>query len=142
MQDKGISAVPSYTLVTKLSLMDRAALSSLIRQAGADALLIARLVSVDKEETLVPPRVEVIPAGGFPDASGYYRATFQHVYVPGYLRIDTVVRIDCKIFAAANERLVWAGTTRSFNPDSSEQVTRELAELVYKELRKSGLLKK
>jgi len=53
---------------------------------------------------------------------------------------DKVVSLESKVFAAADERLLWAGETKSFNPESAASVASELADLVVRDMAKSGLL--
>jgi len=142
LEKKGVQGIPGYRLVPDLKLVDdKQRLKRLITEAGADSILIARLKGVDKEKTYVPPRTEFVPAMGMGYGYyGYYHVSYQAVYQPGYTRVDTVVSLETKLFASVDERLLWAGETRSFNPDSASSVARELADVVVKDIANSGLL--
>ena len=144
LQEAGVEAIPGYRLIPEpQSVDDEAKLKRLVKESGADGVLIARLKGVDKEETYVPPRTDFVPAMGLGYGYyGYYHMSFQAVYQPGYTRTDTIVRLETQLFSAAEEKLLWAGETRSFNPGSAATVARELAQLVVKEMRESGLLGK
>lgn len=137
----GHQGVPGYRLMPDLKdYDDKAKLAKVVSDAGVDAVLVATLQAVDKEMSYVPPRVEWIPTLGS-GYYGYYHSSYMAVYQPGYERIDTVVRLETRVFTAQDERLVWAGNTESFNPSSSEKVIRELAEIVVSDMKKSGLVR-
>lgn len=142
LQKAGAEGVPGYRLIPDPKVVDdEAKLKRLVDDAGVDGVLIARLKGVDKEQTYVPPRAELVPAMGIGYGYyGYYHMSFQAVYQPGYTRTDTVVRLETQLFAAADGKLLWAGETRSFNPDSASTVARELADLVVGDMQNSGLI--
>ena len=143
LQEAGVDPVTGYRLIPDPAVADdREKLKGLVAAAGVDGVLIARLKGVDREETYVPPRTEVVPSMGLGYGYyGYYHMSFQAVYQPGYTRTDTIVRLESQLFSAGDGKLLWAGETRSFNPDSASTVARELAELVVKDIRRSGLIR-
>jgi len=139
----GHPAVISYDRVTDLKAHDdKAKLKAVVEAVGADSVLIAQLVAVDKEERYVPPSVDYVPSMGMGFGYyGYYHSYYQPVYRPGYKTLDTIVRIETRVFAVSTEAMVWAGNTESFNPSSAANVIRELTDAVVGDMRKSGLLK-
>jgi hypothetical protein len=137
------SAIPSYQLMPEIrSVDDRDEIAAIVEQAGADSVIIATLKGVSKEERVVPPSVDYVPSIGFGYGMyGYYGMSHQAVYRPGYTTIDTVVHLETRVFAASSEEMVWAGNTKSFNPESAQKVVGEVASLVIGDMQKSGLLK-
>ena len=133
--------VASYQLMPDLKdYDDKIKLAEVVGKAGVDSVLVATLQAVDREKSYVPPRIDWVSTMG-PGYYGYYHSSYAAVYQPGYERVDTIVRLETRVFTAQDEKLVWAGYTESFNPSSAEKVIRELAEIVVTDMKKSGLVK-
>ena len=103
-----------------------------IEKSGADAVLLAKLVSIDKTQTQVPGRVDYVPRfGGYGYGyHSYYGRAYDTIYSPGYIKTDTIVTLETTVYDAETEKMVWAGGTKSFNPNSAKKVVREYAELI------------
>lgn len=112
-----------------------------VNRSGADAVMIARLKGVEKNEKFMPPRVEYVPSMG--DRYGlyeFYGADVEPVVRSGYTITDTIVSLEVILFDAASQQMVWQGITRTLNPESGEAVTRDAAGVIIRELKKAGLL--
>jgi len=72
---------------------------------------------------------------------GYYRSSYQAVYQPGYTVTDTIVSLEIRLYAAATEKMVWAGTTESLNPGSIDKIIKETADVIGSDMREHGLIK-
>lgn len=138
----GRQGVASYVYMPSLEeYQERDKLHAVVKKVGADAVLVTTLKAVDKEKEYVPPRTDWVP--GVPVGYGYYGYYYQAmrpVYTPGYTRTKTVVRLETRVFSVAEEKMVWAGNTESFNPSSSSKVIREIAKLVVEEMQSAGLI--
>jgi len=119
----------------------RESLQAAVRKAGADLLIITSLIAIDKKEHYIPPRFDYAPTFGM--GYGYYRysAMSMHaMYVPGHTRTDVTVRLEVTAFDVASEKMIWAGTTHSFNPSSAKSVIRENITLIMKTMQRAGIL--
>ena len=47
---------------------------------------------------------------------GYWGYGWGAVYDPGYLRTDTVVMVETLIYSVTQDKLVWAGHSKTTNP--------------------------
>ena len=147
---KGVEGIVSYAVMPTLpDENDEEAIKTIVAEAGVEAVLVARLTSVDEEESYVPPRVDYLPAyGGYYGPPGrygrgyygYYRHSYQVVYQPGYTTTNTVVRLETRVFSENDGQLLWAGDTESFNPSSAETVIRELTSIILKDMQAGKLL--
>ena len=54
---------------------------------------------------------------------------------------DAVLRIDNKLFEVASEKMIWSGKTKSFNPDSANEVIEELERLIVRNMKSNGVIK-
>ncbi len=135
--------IESYTVLPDLEAVDeKAEVLAAIDKTGADGVLFVTLQGVNKEKREVPPSYDYVPTVGFGYGMyGYYGASYSAVYRPGYTVTDTVVRLDIKLFNAASEKMVWAGKTESFNPTSPKSVISGLANVLIKDMKKSGVVK-
>jgi hypothetical protein len=140
----GVQAVPSYTLIPNPEDFDEEKeVAAAVKQAGVDAVLIAELKALDKEEKYVPPRVDWAPGPGMYGGGfyGHYYQSYQTVYRPGYKKLDTIARVETTLYTTADNKLIWAGKTESMNPDSARSAIKEIAQTLTKDMKQRGILK-
>ena len=66
-------------------------LKTQVKTFKIDAVIVSRLVKVDKHTTYIPGTAYVIPYPYYSSFYGYYGAVYPVVYTPDYLREDTTV---------------------------------------------------
>ena len=122
--------------------MDENYLKGQVRDHKIDAVLVTRLIKLDKSTTYVPGASYAVPYTYYNSLWGYYGPVWRQVYTPGYLRNDTSVRIETNFYSTATEgaELIWTGTSESFNPRSAKDTIKGVVKLVAKELTKKNLL--
>ena len=140
----GLEAVPGNTIFFRphSGELDRDYLEGQIRDFKIDAVLVSRLVKVDKTITNIPGYSYAVPYAYYRSFYGYYGTVYRQVYSPGYLREDTAVRVETNFYSATppNEELIWTGTSDSFNPKSAQKAIDGVVKLIVKELKKQGFL--
>ena len=72
---------------------------------------------------------------------GYYGHAWPLAYDPGYLRTDTVVRVETNLYSVSEEKLLWSSLSESFNPKDTRTLVDNVARGVAKEMRRRGFLK-
>ena len=115
-----------------------------IRAYQIDAVVVSRLLKVDKKVTVVPSSTYVVPFPYYYSFYGYLGAVYPVVYDPGYTRVDTTVRVETNVYATSKPDgdLVWTGISDSFDPKSAKKVADGLVKEVPKQMEKDGLLPK
>ena len=115
-----------------------------IQSNHIDAVVVSRLLKVDKKVTSIPSSTYVAPFPYYYSFYGYLNAVYPVVYDPGYTREDTTVRVETNVYATskADGDLVWTGVSDSFNPKSAKKVADGLVKEVPKQMEKDGLLPK
>jgi hypothetical protein len=140
----GLEAVPGYSILFRPNSaeLDRDYLQGQIRDFKIDAVLVSRLVKVDKKTTYVPGHSYTVPYPYYRSFYGYYGTVYHQVYSPDYLREETTVRVETNYYAAAppDGVLIWTGTSDSFNPKSAQKVIDGLVKLIVKELKTQNVL--
>jgi hypothetical protein len=115
-----------------------------IRSYQIDAVVVSRVLKVDKKVTTVPSSTYVVPFPYYYSFYGYLDAVYPVVYDPGYTREDTTVVVETNFYATSKPDgdLVWTGISDSFNPKSAKKVVDGLVKEVPKQMEKDGLLPK
>ena len=139
----GVEAVPGNTILLRPegSKLDINYLKSQVKEFRIDAVIVSRLVKVDKSITYVPGQ-PYMPYPYYGSFYGYYGAVYPVVYSPDYLREDTTVRVETNVYAVTSGegQLVWTGVSDTFNPRSADKVIDALSKLIVKELQKEAII--
>ena len=140
----GVEAIPGNTILLRPegTTLDLNYLKSQVQSFKIDAVIVSRLVKVDKNTTFIPGSAYVVPYPYYRSFYGYYGAVYPVVYSPDYLREDTTVRVETNVYAVTSGEgeLVWTGVSDTFNPRSADKVIEALSKLLVKELQKQSIL--
>jgi hypothetical protein len=141
----GLEAVPGSDILlrTDSPKLDEDYLNGQIRDHHIDAVLVSRLISVDKKTTYVPGQSYTMPYPYYGSFYRYYGAAYAQTYTPGYLKTDTKVRVETNLYSAAppDEDLVWIGYSDTFNPKNENKAIKEVVKLVVKALEKENVVR-
>lgn len=144
MGKSGVTGIAGYTVMPNQEDYDEGDdIRAAVQKTGADAALIARLVSVEEETVVVPATTSVSyqPSYGYNRGMyDYYGSSYRTTYTPGYTKTNTVVNLETTVFSTETENMIWAGSTRSFNPGSAKAIINANVDLIMKDMKKAGLL--
>jgi hypothetical protein len=129
-------AVPSYRLVPESEGNNVDRVKARLQDAGVDGVVVMRLMGVDKETTWVPGSYPT-PYYGF---RGYYGWAHPMAYSPGYLQTDTIVQMETNVYSLADDKLVYAARSETFNPVNTAGLVGEIADAIARDLKKRGVL--
>lgn len=133
----GVEAVAGNTILYRPegSKMDLDYIRTQIREFKIDAVVVSRLVKVQKDVTYVP-------GGYYGSFYGYYGAVYPVVYSPGYLQTETTVRVETNFYSTAvpDGELIWNATSDTFDPSSAHKAIEGLVKLVVKQLEMEKVL--
>jgi hypothetical protein len=139
----GVEAIPGNTILLRPegTHLDLNYLKEQVKTFKIDAVIVSRLVKVDKNITYVPG-TPYVPYPYYGTFYGYYGALYPMVYSPDYLREDTTVRVETNLYAVTSGegQLIWTGTSDTFNPKSADKVIEGLSKLIVKELQEVSIL--
>lgn len=145
LDKRGLKGIPAYTLLADEAIKDEARAKAAIEGAGAIGVIVMRPMGTEQKISSTPSTYYGASYYGAPYyggfwGGGYYGHGWGGVYDPGTIRTDTYVSIETLIYDLRQNKLVWAGQTKTMNPSDVEGFVGELAEAVSKELRESGLV--
>lgn len=145
---KSKRAVAGYTLMPETEDFDsKDDILAAVKKSGADSVLITSYKGTVEKQRVIPPRVDYVPGRGMGYGrygygyGGYYGSRYDAVYRPAYTVTDTVVQLETRVFSVAEEKLIWAGKSKSVNVSSGEKLVKELVKLVVKDMKESRLIK-
>mgnify|MGYP003393899811 CR=1 FL=1 len=97
-----------------------------------------RMLSSQEQLNYTPGYYSATPYYGSP--WGYWGYGWGSVYSPGYVTSDTKVTLETLIYSLEQDKLIWAGTSETLNPEQTGDFIREVANGVAGEMEKSGLV--
>ncbi|MGE5161211.1 MAG: hypothetical protein ACM3O5_06875 [Betaproteobacteria bacterium] len=121
---RGVKAQPSYRSLPDDGPAAQPAIERAVRDAGADAVLLSRTVSVVNEVRVSPGMVVGPPYGfGWGGFYGYYHGMWASAYAipPSVYTVQNVV-VDTRLFDAKDFMVLWSGSSTT-TPTSSMQKT-------------------
>lgn len=139
-EKKHIPCVNAYDLILPDTLIFYSTLEREFYDAGADGVLIVKLVDVELTD------MYIIPGGVLPpDAYNYYEFYSVYYYfdlpvvgVPGYLqREDRTFRLDANLYQGKGDMIIWSGQSRPVDPadygKTVQSFARKLAKILLSE---------
>jgi len=132
-----VQAIQSYTLIPEDGEVPQERLAQTLQQAGAEGVLVTRLVKVDRQTQYYPGTYVGPPFMGF---YGFYSSAWIGFYDPPQVYTYDVVTSETSLFQAKSNRLLWSGTSETFSPSDVRKDANEFASVIIKALAKEGLV--
>jgi hypothetical protein len=133
---RGAQGVAAYTLIG-LGHPTLEYARERFKEAQVEGVVVMRLVGHDKQVIVDP--------GGFSGSAytsfgSYYSSYGMSVsYSTGSVQTNTEVTIETLIYSLSRDKLIWAGTSRTSNPEGLQELVTEVADAVAAEAAKQGL---
>jgi hypothetical protein len=135
----GAKGIAGYTVVPDDAVGDEAKARAAIEKAGAVGVVVMRPVSKEKQITSTPS-MYMGPSYG-PYWGGYYGYGWGGAWSTGPdIRTDTIVSVETLVYSLKQNKLIWAGESKTTNPSNVDSFVRELATSAAKEMKKAKLL--
>ena len=90
----------------------------------------------------MPGYVSAVPVyGGW---GGWYGGWYGAVYEPGYMTTTTIARVETQVWQVAppEPSMIWTGMSETIDPQQTQNVAGEIAEVTIETLQKAGVLPK
>lgn len=126
---RGVKAQAAYKSLPDDGPAPQPAIERAVREAGADAVLISRTVSVTNEVRVSPGMVMGPPAGfGWGGFYGYYHGMWSAAYAmpPNVYTVQNVV-VDTRLFDAKDFMLLWSASSTTTPTNSMQSTIAEFA---------------
>jgi hypothetical protein len=135
LKAEGVHAIPSYVVIPEEGQVDESRLQQATRQANADAVLMTRLLRVERKTEVTsgyysPPSA---PLGPYP----WYSDRWLGYYDPPQIYQYDVYISETSLYDVRTNQLVWSGTVQTATPgDLNKEIQRYVA-TVMKALKKA-----
>src|SRR5262249_9168128 len=135
LRAQGVAATASYTLLPEEGAIGNERIKQAVAQSGADAVMITRVLRVQRNVQVTPGYV--VP--GY--AMGYYGwCTTRHTHRPPSLHPYEVITIESTLWSMQPERMVWSGTSESTDVKDVTTLTGELASVLIGKMKDDKIL--
>jgi hypothetical protein len=123
-------AVPAHAIFSDEEVRDVVKVRGRLREQGFDSSVVMRIVAVERDVRYVPGSFHPAPFHrGF---YGYWGYGWAMAYDPGYYRLDRTVVIATNVYSVADDKLVWASESETFNPASIREAVDEVVRVTSK----------
>lgn len=137
---RGARGFGTFHLLPGDQHLDAETAQARLKAAGADAVVMMRVVGQEQRITYTPGRVVGPPYRGF---GPYWGMGWRTVYQPGTLRTDTLVSVETLVYSlpdARTSQLLWASTSRTTNPAGLDALVRDVAAANARAMANEGFL--
>lgn len=130
----GVQGVPGYQFLPEAVRSTEPAWNEGIAKSGADGLLIVRVLRVDQKTRV---STTMVPGPMYGPYGGWWGPTWYAV--PDVQQYETAT-VETDLFETSTKRVVWSGTTETFNPTTVAKETPGFADLIIGQLAARGLV--
>lgn len=134
---RGNDAIQSHKMVTMEQLPNKELVKSKIRDLGADAVLVSRLVDTKTIEAYSPGMIYVVPSFYYGWGT-YYGVIFADY---GYTGDVQVAYIETNLYDMKTEKLIWTAHTKTERTEGEQQLINTFIKVIVKKLSSAGLVK-
>ncbi|HKU37974.1 MAG TPA: hypothetical protein VJR89_07505 [Polyangiales bacterium] len=136
---RGGKGVPMYTILANNDVSDEKVVRDALIAAKVDGVVVMRPAGVQVQAN-TPVDYSMPPYNTY--WSGYHSYGWGTPWPGGTVPYDTIVFVDTLIYSLPQNQLVWAGRSKTTNPESVPQLVSELATATADELGHLNLVAK
>jgi len=133
----GVNAVPSHLYISQDGPVGEAVLKQAIKEAGADAVLITRLVRVQQKTEIAPGYYAPDPAMA---VHPLYTTAWNDYYEPPIVYHSEIYTCETTLYDTVKNRVVWKGTAQTETTGNINQEIKGYAETIINALEEKKLI--
>jgi len=138
--ESGIEAVPSMDIMSYKEEIDSVAIEKHFIGKGFDAVLVSRLLGVDKERIVQAGYAYSAPFGSYYGFYGHYYAAVQYANTSSYLSKNLTVVLETNLYNTSEKKLIWSGISETIDPQKASEVIGSLGKVLVDRLDSEGFL--
>ena len=140
LSKRGVQGVAAYTLYQGEPPQDEAAARKILQDAKIDGAVVMHPKGTEKELSYNPGTGPWYSGPYYGSFYGYWGYGWGASYSPGYLRTDTIVYVETLVYSVTQDKLLWAGQSKTTNPSDVAKFVRELTSAAASEMKKAGFI--
>lgn len=134
LQAAGTTAQPSYPLLPDRGQIPDDKIKASLAQSGAEAVLITRLIRVEREVSVTPAAPMMYGRGFY----GWYGTAWSTM--PASVDTYNVLTIETTLWDMRIEKPLWTGTTQTREVTDIAKATSGLAAVLIERMKKDGVI--
>ena len=137
---RGAQGVPSYTVLAAEETRNPETARPKLERMGFSGVVTMRIAGSETQYTVTPSYWYGRPYyHSF--WGGYWGWGWNTVWEPAYLQADKIVSVETLVYSLRQNKLVWAGMSRTVDPAQVETLVGDLAKAISRKMEKDGLLR-
>jgi hypothetical protein len=137
LERMGARGVPSYSILHDMDPKNDEQTRAQLAAAHIDGVVVMRVIAVGTQITTDAGYVAVPRYRTF---WGYWDYGWGSIYEPGYIHTDTQVMTETLVYSLEPDKLLWAGTSETFDPSSVRSAVRHIAREAAEKMADQGVL--
>ena len=134
----GVNAIPSYLYIPQDGPVGESVLKQALKEAGADAVMITRLVRVQQKTEIAPGYYPPDPAMA---VHPLYTTAWNDYYEPPIVYRSEVYTCETSLYDTVKNRVVWSGTAQTTTaPGNLNQEIKGYAGVIISALKERKLI--
>ena len=137
---RGALGIAAYTLIPSAELRNMDRVKQRLSEAGVDGIVTMRVIEEKQKVSYTRASPAFVPY--YLRFSSYWDYGWREMYEPVRVATDTVVSVETLVYSLNRDQLLWAGTSRTVNPEQLPEFVESVADAATREMQKQGLLAK
>ena len=138
--DAGVEAIPSMDIISYKEKIDTALVEEYFVGKGYDAIIVSRLVELDKNRKVEAGYAYTIPFGNYYGFYGYYYAAVEYANSSSYLSKSLTVVLETNMYSTHDKKLIWSCVSETVDPEKVSDVVNSFGNVLVNTLNKEGFL--
>ncbi len=140
-KERGTDAIASYPVLPAEPAPDRAVIERVMREQGADTVLIARLMDKKTVTNYVPPP-PMAPRPMYGAPPSYYGSQWYgyYSYNAGTVKQDEFAVVQTNIYDLKTEKLIWTAASETWLGENAGKAIVSFTDVVVKNLAKDKII--
>jgi len=140
LRASGTHAVASYTLLPEYKSNDQETISRIVKEQGADAVLITRIVGKASRDFIVPGKFYQ-PPPNYGTWQNYFGYGLDVEYMQPVVTPSRNSIMETNLYDTENDRLVWYASSETGGSGSSRSIIESYIRIMMQTMSAQGLLK-
>ena len=137
---RGARGVPSYRVLSEERVRDIDYAKDVFQREGFAGVVTMRITGTETQYSYEPAYWAGPHYAHY--WGGYWGWGWGTVYEPGYLTADKIVSVETLVYSLNQDKLVWAGRSKTIDPQHIDDFVNELAKAVSERMQKDGVFAK
>jgi len=132
----GVNVTTSLSVLSPEQEYTYENVESILKEKNIDAILVVKVTGSKAVETYVPPTSTYYSYYSF-----FWRTwiTERDAWPGGYVKTGDLIKIQSKLFANSDDKLIYTADTKSYDYQSASKLTSDLGKSLYEDMKDNGL---